>query len=390
MKRRTMLATLLAMSLAASALTGCGSGEKEAAPALPEEKTEVSAEEAKAADASDIGVALVVNGTIGDKAFNDLAYAGLLQAEEEFGINAHLVEMNYDTTKYEPTIIEFAEDPDYDLVVVNSADVKEIVEKVAPQYPEKKFVIYDSNIDYSVADLSNVYSVTFKQNEASYLAGALAAELSSLTDSEYANEEKIIGYIAGGENTIINDFLLGYIEGCEHADPDTRMLISYIGNFSDAAKGKEMGLSQVTQKADVIFQVADQAGLGVLEACKDSNIYAIGVDCDQYEMFKETDPEQASCIVTSVLKRVDTCVYSSIKRYIEGTLPFGEETEQGGVKEGMVGLAKNENYEKLVPENIRADIEELEAKIASGEIVVGTNIGAETSVIENAKNRIKP
>ena len=59
---------------------------------------------------------------------------------------------SYDTTKYEPSIIEFAEDPDCDLIIVNSADVKEIIEKVAPDYPDKRFVIYDSDIDYSAAD----------------------------------------------------------------------------------------------------------------------------------------------------------------------------------------------------------------------------------------------
>ncbi|MEY8339197.1 BMP family ABC transporter substrate-binding protein [Lachnospiraceae bacterium 62-35] len=400
-KTRKMLSVAAACLMMATSLSGCGGGggstDTTAAPQSEAGKTEESKAEAEAEtpaaeakDASDVGVVLIVNGTIGDKAFNDLAYAGLQQAQEEFGINGLLVENNYDTTKYEPSIIEFAEDPDYDLIIVNSADVKEIVEKVAPDYPDKKFVIYDSSIDYSVADLSNVYSVTFKQNEATFLAGALSAKMTTLADDGMVNDQNIIGYVAGGENVIINDFLLGYIEGCEYADPETRMLISYIGNFSDAAKGKEMGLSQVSQGADVIFQVADQAGLGVLEACKDSGVYAIGVDCDQYELFAETDKEQADVIMTSVLKRVDTCVYSSIKRYIEGTLPFGEETEAGGIKEGMVAIAKNANYERIVPQDIRDYIDDLEKKVASGEITVTTNIGAEISVIEDAKDRIKP
>ena len=195
--------------------------------------------------------------------------------------------------------------------------------------------------------------------------------------------------MAGGDNVIINDFLLGYIEGCEYGDPDARMLISYIGNFSDAAKGKEMGLSQVNQGADVIFQVAAGAGLGVLEGCKDSNVYAIGVDDDQYNLFKDTDQDQADVILTSVMKSVDNCVYSCIKRHVEGNLPYGT-TEALGLKEGMVSIAKNENYEALVPEEIQEFMENLEKKIVNGEVMVGTNIGAEISVIEDAKDRIKP
>ena len=387
--KRKVVATVLAMTLATSMLAACGSSQTEqAAPdAAAEEDTEATGE-AEAADGSDVGVALIVNGTIGDKSFNDLANAGLKRAEEELGVNGYLIENNYDTTKYEPSMREAAEDPDIDILIVNSADVKEIVQKVAPEYPDKKFVIYDSDIDFTAGDLSNVYAVTFKQNEASFLAGALGSKLTA-SEADRANEDKVIGFIAGGENVIINDFLLGYIEGCEYADPETKMLISYIGNFSDTAKGKEMALAQVNQKADVIFQVAAGAGLGVLEAAKESNIYAIGVDDDQYALFKESDEEQANAIVTSVMKSVDNCVYSIIERYMDGTLPYGE-TEALGIADGMVSIARNENYDLIVPDDIKAFIEETEAKISSGEIVVDTNIGADASVIDGAKERVKP
>ncbi len=387
--KRKVVATVLAMTLATSMLAACGSSKTEqAAPdAAAEEDTEATGE-AEAADGSDVGVALIVNGTIGDKSFNDLANAGLKRAEEELGVNGYLIENNYDTTKYEPSMREAAEDPDIDILIVNSADVKEIVQKVAPEYPDKKFVIYDSDIDFTAGDLSNVYAVTFKQNEASFLAGALGSKLTA-SEADRANEDKVIGFIAGGENVIINDFLLGYIEGCEYADPETKMLISYIGNFSDTAKGKEMALAQVNQKADVIFQVAAGAGLGVLEAAKESNIYAIGVDDDQYALFKESDEEQANAIVTSVMKSVDNCVYSIIERYMNGTLPYGE-TEALGIADGMVSIARNENYDLIVPDDIKAFIEETEAKISSGEIVVDTNIGADASVIDGAKERVKP
>ncbi len=168
---------VLTLAVAVSAVTGCASGAKneDAQATQTTQGGQASSEEGReegGGEAKEVGVTLIVNGTIGDKSFNDLAYAGLKKAEEDFGIKGTLVENNYDTTKYEPSIIEFAEDPDCDLIIVNSADVKEIIEKVAPDYPDKRFVIYDSDIDYSAGDLTNVYSTTFKQNEASFLAGA--------------------------------------------------------------------------------------------------------------------------------------------------------------------------------------------------------------------------
>ena len=178
-KDRSRKMRLTALALAAVVLAGCGTGAKGDSGGGNSSGGDSSADE--------IGVALIVNGTIGDKSFNDLAYAGLQQAEKDFGVVGTLVENNYDTTKYEPSIIEFAEDPECDVIIVNSADVKEIVERVAPEYPEKKFIIYDSDIDYSVADLSNVYSTTFKQNEASFLAGALAAKMTSLSGDGHIN-----------------------------------------------------------------------------------------------------------------------------------------------------------------------------------------------------------
>ena len=211
-KMGRMLVAVLTMSVAMSTATGCALKAKdgsvqatqgEQAAAKNDGSGENSnGEHSNGEDSSgrQVGVTLIVNGTIGDKSFNDLAYAGLRKAEEDFGIKGTLVENNYDTTKYEPSIIEFAEDPDCDLIIVNSADVKEIIEKVAPDYPDKRFVIYDSDIDYSAADLTNVYSTTFKQNEASFLAGALGARMTSLEGDDHVNPEKVIGFVAGGRS----------------------------------------------------------------------------------------------------------------------------------------------------------------------------------------------
>ena len=308
--------------------------------------------------------------------------------EEELGIETKTVELNYDTTKQEPVLTEFSEDDEYDIIVAGTYNLKEAVQNAAVNYPDKKYIMYDAQADHDELDLKNVYSFNYKQNEASFLAGALATKLTQ-SGIKNTNDDKIVGFIAGGENTTINDFLMGYIEGTQYADKDARMLISYVGDFANSAKAKEMALAQYQQKADIIFQVASRAGIGVLDAAKETSAYAIGVDTDQYELFYDTDPAKSEQIVTSVLKHVDLTLLRAVERAVEGDLPWGQH-ESLGIKENGVGLAKNAHYEKVVPEEIRAFIDETEKKILDGEIKVGTSIGMSTDKLNEIRNAIKP
>jgi basic membrane protein A len=152
------------------------------------------------------------------------------------------------------------------------------------------------------------------------------------------------------------------------------VLVSYVGNFSDSAKGKELMLAQYDQGADIGFNVAGQAGLGLLDAAKDKKRYAIGVDSDQYQLFKDSDPEKADLIVTSMLKNVDHSLFRAIKGTLDGTIKYGA-AEALGIKDGGVGVADNANYEKLIPAEMRKKIKELEDKIVAGEIKVDTAFG---------------
>ncbi|RLD17297.1 MAG: BMP family ABC transporter substrate-binding protein, partial [Caldiserica bacterium] len=194
------------------------------------------------------------------------------------------------------------------------------------------------------------------------------------SDMPLANPEKIIGFLGGMDIPVINDFKVGYIQGAHYIDPDIKVLVSYAGSFSDPAKGKELVLAQYDQGADISFNVAGETGLGLLDAAKERNKYAIGVDSDQYIMFKDSDPEKAAHIVTSMMKNVDNSLFRGIKLHMEGKLEYGK-AEALGIKEGGVGVADNENYKKLVPEEFRKKIKELEEKIVNGEIVVDTVFG---------------
>lgn len=317
-------------------------------------------------------VVLYINGTLGDKSFFDSANRGIEMAIKDFGIEGKTIEGGYDPARWEPDIEQLCQG-DWDIIIAGTWQLQEYLEKLAPKYPDKKFFTYDTSVDYSKGNLGNVYSILYKQNEASFLVGALAA-LITTSNMPLANPQKIVGFLGGMDIPVINDFKVGYIQGVHYIDPEIQVLVSYAGSFSDPAKGKELVLAQYNQGADIAFNVAGETGLGLLDAAKEMKKYAIGVDSDQYLMFKDSDPEKASYIVTSMMKNVDKSIYRAIKLHLEGKLPYGQ-AEALGIKEGGVGVADNENYKKLVPEEFRNKIKELENKILNGEIVVETVFG---------------
>ncbi|MGB9857344.1 MAG: BMP family ABC transporter substrate-binding protein [Dictyoglomaceae bacterium] len=314
-------------------------------------------------------VVLYLNGTLGDKSFFDSAARGVKMAERDFKINVKIIEGGYDPAKWEPDLMEISQG-DWDIIIVGTWQMAEILTKVAPKFPNKKYFIFDTTVDYSKARLDNVYSILYKQNEGSFLVGALAALITS-SNMPLANKEKIIGFLGGMDIPVINDFKVGYIQGAKHIDPKVTVLVSYAGSFADPAKGKELSLAMYAQGADIIFNVAGSTGLGLLDAAKEKKRYAIGVDSDQYLMFKDSDPEKASYIVTSMLKNVDKSLYRGIKLHLEGKLKYGR-AEALGIAEGGVGVADNENYRKLVPSQFRYKIKMLEKAILDGKIKVDT------------------
>ncbi len=351
---------VLAVLLVAFSLLGLAACKKEeaAAPGAKEEQK--------------LRVALYVNGTLGDKSFFDSANRGVEKAAAEFGITTKTIEGTYEQANWEPDITQLAEG-EWDIVIAGTWQLVDYLQAIAPKHPEKVFITYDTSVDYSAGDMGNVYSILYAQNEGSFLVGALAA-LVTTSDMPKANPEKVIGFLGGMDIPVINDFKVGYIQGAKYIDPDVRVLVSYANSFSDSAKGKELVLAQYEQGADIAFNVAGETGIGVLDAAKDKDRYAIGVDSDQYFLFKDADPGKAKNIVTSMMKNVDDSLYRAIKLHLEGKLPVGE-AEVLGIAQGGVGVADNENYQKLVPAEFRDQIRELEEKVVGGEIAIETAIG---------------
>ena len=317
-------------------------------------------------------VVLYVNGTLGDKSFFDSANAGMQRAVKELGITAKTIEGGYDPARWEPDIAQLSEG-DWDIIIAGTWQLQEILEKLAPKNPKKKYITYDTSVTYSKGGLGNVYSILYKQNEGSFLVGALAAIVSK-SRMPLANGQKVIGFLGGMDIPVINDFKVGYEQGAKYIDKDMNVLVSYVGNFADSAKGKELMLAQYDQGADIGFNVAGQAGLGLLDAANDKKRYAIGVDSDQYLLLKDSDPEKASYIVTSMLKNVGASLFRAIKGTMDGTIKYGA-AEALGIKEGGVGVAENENFTKLITPAVRNQLKDLEKRILSGQIKVDTAFG---------------
>jgi basic membrane protein A len=327
----------------------------------------------EATDDDQLRVVLYVNGTLGDQSFFDSAHRGLQRAIDEFGIVGRTIEGGWDPANWQPDISQIAEG-DWDIVIAGTWQLAEYVAEIAPQHPEKYFVTYDTGVDYSQGNLGNVYSILYSQNQGSFLAGALAGLMTQRTDDSRINDQNVIGFVGGQDIPVINDFRVGYEQGARHVNPDVEILSTYVGSFGDPARGKELGLAQYEQGADIVFGVASESGLGVIEAAHEQNRYTIGVDSDQYLLIGENDPDQAEAIVSSMMKNVDNSIYRAIQLHLEGEAPYGE-AEVLGLAENGVGLARNENFDAIVPADVVEEIDALIEQIENGDIVVDTALG---------------
>jgi basic membrane protein A len=342
-----------------------------------------------AAQAAPKKVVLLINGTLGDKSFFDSANHGMQLLREKYGdaVQTRVVEMSYDQTKWQPTLEDVAAQ-DWDLIIAGTYQMVDIMAQVAPEHPDKNFVLYDGVVDYGKDGFKNVYSITYKQNEGSYLAGLLAEGLVK-QGAIPAGQGKYLGFLGGLDIPVINDFLAGYVAGAKSVDPGAKIEVSYIGSFSDAAKGKELALAQYRTGVAIGFNVAGQAGLGQLAAAKDANRLAIGVDSDQSAIFRASDPATADKVVTSVLKRVDISLARAFDLLAQNKLPLGK-AEALGLAEGAVGIVDNDVYQKLVPAALREQVRTAGADIAAGKIQVPTAFGLATSQIQALREEVRP
>lgn len=299
-----------------------------------------------------IKAALIVSG-LGDRSFNDMGWDGLKRAEKELGGKVQVkVQEAPEIASVEENAVQYAKDG-YDLIMFLSFTYVDVVKKVAPQFPNTKFVMVDTEIK----DVPNVRSILFRDHEGSFLAGAMAA-LKSTTGK--------VGFLGGKDIPLIQRFGDGFEQGAKYVNPSIEVQRAYVGAFNDAAKGKELALVMYNRGVDAIYSAAGGSGAGAIEAAKQTKKWAVGVDSNQDHL----SPEY---MLGSMMKRVDNAVFNAIKDVVDGKFTGG--TVVLGVKEDGVGLSglapiNSDISIKNVGKDSLDKLEKIRKDVADGKITV--------------------
>ena len=253
------------------------------------------------------------------------------------------------------------EDGKYDLIVSGGSDLQSFLFKACEKYPKQMFYCFDYDSVPSTGAPANCYCTKPDISHIGYAVGALTA---AVTKNDRA------AVIVGMDSQSMNQFIGGYCQAL--ADKEIEYLIAYPGSFSDFELGKVVAESIVAKGADVIWQVAGGLGNGVIDVCsKNEDVWAIGIDQDQYLQFKDTKPEWANTILTSGLKRYDNIFKSVCEMLIDGTISskLGK-AEKWGIPQNGVGIAENEFYLANTTPEIREEYETTLDRVRNGEVKV--------------------
>ncbi|MCU0514151.1 MAG: BMP family ABC transporter substrate-binding protein [Anaerolineae bacterium] len=324
-------------------------------------------------------ITYVVNGVLGDKSFFDSGQRGMDMVMDEFDAEVNTVELGIDPANWETGLNDAMSDADsYDILIAGTFQMIDYLASRAHLYPDKVFFFYDAPMPYDNAEIcveacANVYSITYNQNEGSFLAGVYAAAM-SMQEIDGMNPEVVLGAVGGQDIPVINDFIVGYEQGACLVSADAQVLVQYAGGWNDPAKGKEIALAMYEQGADLVFQIAGGTGVGVFEAAQEQERFAIGVDSDQASIILDTDPEQAERILTSMMKNVDNSLFRAVELYLNDELVLGA-AEGLGIEEGGVGLAVNDIYTAATPQNVQDLIAAVQEAVIAGDIEVISAFG---------------
>jgi basic membrane protein A and related proteins len=346
-----LLALVIALVLAAAA-AGCGGDDDDGTATTP-----AGTGEAEAPAEEPISVGMVSDtGGVDDRGFNQFSIAGFDRAKEELGVEGR-VYVSESGDDYLPNLTA-AVDDGHDLVVAIGFLIQPSVVEVATEATDINFAGVDQfygeepdcgGENQSPCALPNVVGLQFPSEEAGYLAGIVAANMS---------KTGTISTVGGIKIPPVDNWIAGFRQGAMDTNPDIKLLNAYSQDFVDAAKCKEIALDQISQGSDVVFQVAGQCGLGALDAACQEGVYAIGVDADQ--------SFAGDCVITSALKPLEIAVFETIKSAQDGTF-------EGGTNR-FFGIEDFPDAELLapfsadVPADVQAQVDAAKEKLISGEI----------------------
>ena len=291
-------------------------------------------------------------GGVNDESFNQSTWEGLQKAEEKYGkdkVQVKYLESNQDAD-YAPNIETFVEE-ELDLIIGVGYKTADAIEKAATNYPDIQFAIVDHSYENQP---ENVTSLVYEDNTASYLTGLIAGKMTKTNK---------VAYIGGMQSVVLDRFEYGYKAGVRAANPDCEVIARYANSFNDSALGKSIANQMHKDGVDVIFTAAGAVGTGAIEAAKENNKMAIGVDTDQNDLAPNN-------VITSAVKNIDVSVIDLVGKLIDGTYEGGQ-VVVNTLESGGVGIA--ETTDKNVPQDILDYVEQESKKIKEGQIIVPEN-----------------
>ncbi|HET8968197.1 MAG TPA: BMP family ABC transporter substrate-binding protein [Gaiellaceae bacterium] len=300
-------------------------------------------------------VGLVVEPTGIENPYIRGAYLGFERAVRELGIRGRVL-TPAPKEGYVPSLSLLARQK-CDLVISFGFFAASAIDRVAGRFPETRFAVIDLAHDDLAHRPTNVLGLVFREEQAGYLAGHLAALMLTLSPGE-----EVISSVGGQRVPAVEKFIAGYQAGARGANPRVTTLNGYTDDFLDPVKARSIALSQIARGSRVVFQVASECGIGALEAARERGIWGIGVDVDQSHLGPH--------ILTSAVKRMDVAVFDTIEELVHGTLETGR-TSSFSLENGGVGLG---TISAGVPRSLKAAIEDVRGEIVAGKISIASSV----------------
>lgn len=331
--------------------------------AAEETKTEESTDAAETEESADkqYTVALLTN-KAGSSGFVDEAIAGGDRAREELGVTVDLVECE-DNNAYETNLRFLSEDGTYDLIIIVDSTAADIVALVADDFPDQKFTC----VDCKQENYANVRSVSAVNGEQAFLSGVLCG---LITSGEYkdtfpmTNDDLKLCYAGGMDSPTSREGAAGFMAGAKYINPDIEILYTIVGGYADPATAKEITLLGADKGADVATGNCGSGIKGILEACKERNIYYIATSPS------DNDIDQSLCCS---VKKTDVMVYNEIKNLIEGGWTAGHNTF--GIAQGVCDISfEGTAYENGIPEEIMNVIDDVRQQVVDGKITMPADV----------------
>ncbi|MDE0634494.1 MAG: BMP family ABC transporter substrate-binding protein [Candidatus Poribacteria bacterium] len=344
MKRTRVLRNLILMGIGLLLICGC-ERIQDVIPTEPPSEM----------DTESIRVTMIYpSDCVGSAAYCTAFHIGVRTAQEELGIMLTEVNgMENDPIATEMLIRNAAQNSE--LVLTAGYQMGDVLARVAPEFPDVNFAIFDV-----VLDIPNVASVNYKSNEGSFLVGAIAA---------LKSESGKIGYIGGADVPLLQEFEAGYVAGIYTINPDAEVTVEYISKdatgFGQPEKAKELALAQYESGVDVIYVAAGGSGQGVLEAAQEQQKFIIWVDSNGNHL-------APGLVLTSMTKEISASVLRIIQETVEDNFMAG--IRYFGIADGGVSYAVDEHNQPLLSDENITTVESLKAKIIAGEIVVPNTV----------------